>query len=234
MQPAPHPLVDVLFEDDAVIVVNKASGMLVHRGWANDDDVLVDRVHAHTGVFVHPIHRLDRGASGAVLFAKAPDHARVLCKAFEEHRVEKVYLALVRGHAPEHEVIDHPIPGKEGGARVPAITEVWRRGIFERYSLVEARPRSGRLHQIRRHLKHLSCPLIGDVNYGKGEHNRLFRDVYGFGRLALHAVSLGFVHPGSEQPVTVHAPLTADFATLLATLGLAGTVATPVATPDGR
>jgi len=96
----------------------------------------------------------------------------------------------------------------------------------ERCSLVEARPETGRFHQIRRHLKHLSHPIVGDVNYGKGDLNRLFRTRYGLHRLALHAHLLAFDHPATGRRLVVRAPLPADFAAALAALGL------PVAVDD--
>ena len=87
---------------------------------------------------------------------------------------------------------------------MPAVTEFRRLAVFERYALVEARPRTGRRHQIRRHFKHLSHPLIGDVRYGKGEHNRLFRERFGLHRLALHALELAFDHPETGEPLEDH------------------------------
>src|SRR5262249_53048837 len=163
------------------------------------------------GALVYPIHRLDRGASGVVLFALDRDAAGILGKAFASgEQVEKRYLAITRGHPPEHAVIDHAIPREPGGARVAAVTEIWRRETFGRYALVECVPRTGRLHQIRRHLKHVSCPLIGDVRYGKGEHNRIWREQHGVHRLALHALRLSFPHPASAEIITVEAPLAAD------------------------
>jgi tRNA pseudouridine65 synthase len=134
--------------------------------------------------------------------------------------MDKRYLALTRGHPPEQGLIDHPIPRAPGEERVPAQTEFARIGTFERYALVVALPKTGRLHQIRRHLKHLSCPLIGDVRYGKGEHNRLFRERYALDRLALHAAALRFVHPWTGQRLTVRAPLCSRFAECLALLSL--------------
>ena len=168
------------------------------------------------GAWVWPIHRLDRGASGVVLFALDREAAAALGDAFSRGAVTKRYLAITRGHPPEHVVVDHSIPRTEDGERVPAVTEVWRRETFGRYALAEAAPRTGRLHQIRRHLKHLSCPLIGDVRYGKGEHNRIFRDQHGLHRLALHAASLTFPHPSTGALVEVTAPLAADLAAAVA------------------
>jgi tRNA pseudouridine65 synthase len=200
----------VLWRDQHVVAVDKPSGMVVHRGWADDAEPLLQRVRDLVGAYVFPIHRLDRGASGVVLFALDQPAARALGAAFAEGRVEKRYLALTRGHPPEHLVLDYAIPSEPGAPRVSAVTELWRRETFGRYALVEAAPRTGRLHQIRRHLKHLSCPLIGDVKYGKGEHNRLWKETHGLGRLALHAVELRFPHPSSGEPVHVEAPLPED------------------------
>jgi tRNA pseudouridine65 synthase len=119
----------------------------------------------------------------------------------------------------ERLTIDHPVlRGERGGERVPAVTEVERLEVFGRYSLVAATPRTGRLHQIRRHLKHVSCPLIGDVRYGKGEHNRLFRERYGLHRLFLHASELAFAHPKTGEEIRVSAPLGEDLAGPLAML----------------
>jgi tRNA pseudouridine65 synthase len=200
----------LLFCDDHIAVADKPSGMLVHRGWDNDRVVLMTAVRDALGSWVYPVHRIDRGASGAVVFARSPEIARVLGGAFERGEVDKRYLALVRGIPGEHVVIDHPIPRKPGGPRVPSVTEVRRLETFGRYALVEARPRTGRLHQIRRHLKHISCPLIGDVRYGKGPHNRLFRERYDLHRLALHAASIAFAHPATGAPVRFDAPLPDD------------------------
>ena len=111
-------------------------------------------------------------------------------------------------------MIDHAIPKAPGLERVPAKTELWRRDTFGRYALVEARPHTGRLHQIRRHLKHISCPLIGDVRYGKGEHNRLWRERFGLHRLALHCISLRVAHPDQGE-LAVQCPLAPDLATAI-------------------
>ncbi len=211
----------ILYQDEVCAVVDKPSGMIVHRGWANDDRDLLRVTRDTLGRYVYPLHRLDRGASGAVLFALNEDAARILNRGFADRSLDKRYLALTRGHPPEHGLIDHPIPRAPGEERVSAQTEYFRIGTVERYALVVALPRTGRLHQIRRHLKHVSCPLIGDVRYGKGEHNRLFRERYALDRLALHAAAVRFVHPSTGQRVTVRAPLQGSFADCLSRLSLA-------------
>lgn len=214
------PALPVLYRDSSLAVVDKPSGLAVHRGAARDSVVALGLARRQLGQFVYPVHRLDRATSGALVFAFDPGTARALGEAFAKGRVEKRYLALVRGIAPESAVIDHPLPREEGGRRVPAVTEIRRLGVFERYSLVEARPATGRRHQVRRHLKHLSLPVIGDVRYGKGEHNRLFRSRFGLHRLALHALEIGFEHPADGGGLTVLAPVPEDLAAPLREMGL--------------
>ena len=208
----------ILHRDARCCVVDKPSGVAVHRGWARDDDPLIQRVRDAIGAYVFPVHRLDRGASGISLFALDRDAARAFSLAWPD--AEKRYLAITRGHPPEHATIDHPIPRAPGEARVPAVTEIARLATFGRYALVEARPRTGRLHQIRRHLKHVSCPLIGDVRYGKGEHNRLFRSRFGLHRLALHALEIALFHPRDGRPLRIFAPVPDDLADPLRAMGL--------------
>src|SRR5206468_4011822 len=128
-------------------------------------------------------------ASGVLVLARTSEFARTLHEQFEDGRADKRYWALVRGTPPDAGVVDHPIPRREDGPRVPAVTEFRRLATVgteivdsagqpraQSYSLVEARPLSGRRHQVRRHLKHAGHPLLGDTDYGRGEHNRLARE----------------------------------------------------------
>lgn len=218
-------MLPVLFRDDRLLAVDKPSGLLVHRGWGTDRVTALVLARRLAGRRVHAVHRLDRGTSGVLVFALDAEAARRLGEAFAGGDVLKTYLALVRGRAPESVVVDHPIPRSEGGARVPAVTAVRRLAVAELgprrvYSLVEARPATGRLHQVRRHLKHLSLPVIGDVEYGKGEHNRFFRAEYHLARLALHARSLELPHPATGERLRLTAPVPADLAGPLAALGI--------------
>jgi tRNA pseudouridine65 synthase len=206
-------VIGILHRDARCVAVDKPSGVATHRGWADDDDALLQLVRDAASAYVYPIHRLDRGASGITLFALDRDAARAFSDAWPG--ADKRYLAVTRGHPPEHAVIDHPIPKAPGLERVPAKTEVWRKDTFGRYALVEARPHTGRLHQIRRHLKHVSCPLIGDVRYGKGEHNRLWRERFGLYRLALHCASLRVAHPDGGELI-VECALAPDLAAAIA------------------
>jgi tRNA pseudouridine65 synthase len=216
------PGIQLLHRDDHLVVVNKPSGLAVHRGMAREKIVVLQLVRNLMGRHVYPVHRLDRATSGALLLALNPGTARLLQEQWESGGVEKRYLALVRGIPPEEGVIDSPVPRSPQGPRVPAATEFRRLAIFERYALMEARPLTGRLHQIRRHFKHISHPLIGDVRYGKGEHNRLFRERFGLHRLALHAVLLDFDHPATGERVRIMAPVPEDLAGPLRAMGIMG------------
>ena len=202
--------VELLYHDDALVVVNKPAGAVVHRGWARDGDIVMTMVRDAIGAWVFPVHRLDRAASGALAFALSSEAAREISAAFAAGGVNKRYRAIVRGNPPDEGVIDHPIPRRPGAERVGAVTAFRRLSQHGRYAVVEVRPKTGRLHQIRRHMKRIACPLIGDVRYGKGEHNRLFRTRYQLHRLALHADALTLPHPVTGAPLTVEAPLPAD------------------------
>jgi tRNA pseudouridine65 synthase len=209
-------ILTVLHRDDSLVAVDKPSGMAVHRGWSQERHVVLTVLRDQIGRHLYPVHRLDRGTSGALVLALDPATAHSLQERFAAGEVRKRYLALVRGIPPEEGVIDSPVPRSPGGPRVPAVTEFRRLGTFERYALLEVVPRTGRLHQIRRHLKHISHPLIGDVRYGKGEHNRLFRERFGLHRLALHALELGFPH----ADLRFAAPVPPDLAGPLRAMGL--------------
>jgi tRNA pseudouridine65 synthase len=221
--PSSPPPLTVLYRDDRLVAVDKPSGLLVHRGesrFRQDRIVAMTLLRDQIGARVFPVHRLDRGTSGVLLFALDPEAAAAVQASFAAGLAAKRYWALVRGIPPEEMVIDHPVPNDPGGPKVPAVTGIRRLATCERYALVEARPRTGRFHQIRRHLKHASHPILGDVEYGKGEHNRLCRERFGLWRLALHAAELALPHPEGGGALTLAAPLPADLAGPLAAMGL--------------
>lgn len=221
----------LLHLDSHVLVMNKPSGLAVHPGWVpRTERTALHWARKHAKQHVFPVHRLDRGTSGALVFALDPATARTLNEAFTAGEIRKSYLALVRGQPADSGTIDHPIPRKEGGPRVASVTDYQRlaRSPNDRCSLVLARPRTGRLHQIRRHLKHLSHPLVGDVRYGKGDINRRYRERWNLHRLALHALELGFAHPATGEPMNFRASLPPDLAEPLTALELTASI------PDER
>jgi len=219
------PTIEVLYADDDLAIVAKPSGLLVHRGgMAREDDVAMVRARRALGRHVYTVHRLDRATSGALLLALSSEIAALLSRSFELGAIEKTYIALVRGVAPVERVVDYPVPKDEGGERVPAVTELRRVWEGPHCSLVAARPLTGRFHQIRRHLKHLHHPIVGDTNYGDGATNRHFRAELGLTRLALHAVRLRFTHPRTGVALDVHASLPSDLAAPLHRLGVPDTL----------
>lgn len=225
MQPQP---LDVLFEDESLLVIDKPSGVSVHRGLDADRDTIVRRLRL-MGEAAHPVHRLDRGTSGVLICARSAPVAAALGRSFAEDAPRKIYVALVRGEAPEAIEVDHPVRSGESGPLVAARTTLERLAVVvasssilreRRYSLVRARPHSGRFHQIRRHLKHTGHPIIGDANYGRSEHNRFCASAFGLRRLALHAASITFGHPKTGAPLVVYAPLPADLHEPFVAIGL--------------
>jgi tRNA pseudouridine65 synthase len=217
-------LVECLYENDEWFVLNKPSGLLVHRGWGVAESALVDYARERTrDGAAHPIQRLDRGASGAVLFAKTAEVARALSEWAQQGFCSKRYLALVRGDLGTALDIDYPICRREDGPRVAARTLVaplvTARTEPRPVTFISAEPLTGRLHQIRRHLKHVNHPLIGDVRYGHGDLNRAFRERYALTRLALHAYAWSVQRPGAEEIIGGRVPLPADFAEPLVRMG---------------
>ena len=203
------------------------SGLLTHRGWANDRDTALTRARELAGRHVHPVHRLDRATSGVLLFALTEATAAALGAQLEAGDFDKRYLALVRGLTPEAFEVDYPLRPLEAAPdapKKPARSSFTRLGTFERYSLLEAIPHTGRSHQLRRHLKHLSHPILGDTRYGDGRHNRACRERFALHRLALHARFLAFTHPSTAQRIECSAPVPADLADALRAMGLLATV----------
>lgn len=230
----------ILFQDEWLIAVHKPAGLLVHRTDLDRHEtrfalqILRDQI----GRPVWPVHRLDKGTSGILLFALDKDVGRAMSGLFEAGEVAKRYLAVVRGHPAEAGEIDHPlVPMTDGHAGVaagrpaqPAITRYRRLATVElpyqvdryptsRYALMELTPLTGRWHQLRRHMKHIAHPIIGDATHGKGRHNRLFQELFGCRRLLLAAVEMGFRHPVSGEVILLTTPPAPDFASVLVALG---------------
>jgi len=204
-----------------------------HRGWARDIRPALQRVRDQLGQPVFPLHRLDRATSGLLLFALSSEVARDMQSVLAAAETRKRYLALCRGCDPQLTRIDHPLARELGALKREAVTEFRLLGTFERYGLYEAMPLTGRTHQIRRHLKHASHPIIGDVRYGKGEHNRRFRERFAFHRLALHCHRLAFRHPRTGEQMLLEAPVDEAFTQLLTKIGLL-TAMVPDAHPAPR
>ncbi len=231
--------IPVLHRDDHLIAVHKPAGMVVHpTDLAREETVsLMLLVRRMVRQRVWPVHRLDRPTSGIVLFALNREAAGELGRQLRAHAVEKRYLAVVRG-VPADQTIDHPLKERPiyrtdlvraepleavTGLRVLDRVEVpvaVGRYPTSRYALVELAPVTGRRHQLRRHMKHIFHPIIGDTTYGDGVHNRYFRDHLDSNRLLLAAVSLTVTHPQTASPLTITAPPEESFTGVLQRLGM--------------
>ncbi|MEO7068675.1 MAG: pseudouridine synthase [Rhodanobacter sp.] len=227
-------MIDILYEDDALIAVNKPAGLAVHRSnmVRNADEFLIDLLREQVDGEVYLAHRLDRATSGVLLVARSRDVAAVLGEQFMERRVHKKYLAVVRGWPePTEGLIDYPLSGaKESGPRREARTHYQRLATTEvaielgrypqqRYAFVLAEPETGRFRQIRRHLAHLRHPIIGDCQHGRGDHNRLYKQYFSCHRMLLHAWKIRFAHPVSGAPIQLEAPLDDTYLALLQRFG---------------
>lgn len=238
-------MLDILYRDDYLVAVNKPSGLLVHRSDIDRHETrfAVQLLRDQIGRRVFPLHRLDKPTSGVLLFAFDAESARELGGQFERDEIAKRYLAVVRGWPPDAGVIDHPLSrqfddyGRKfvagaGPEAQPAVTEFRRLAMVElpeavdrypgaRYALLELRPRSGRQHQLRRHLKHVAHPIIGDANWGKGVHNRFFQRRFGCHRLLLACTELVLRHPANGERLTIAAAPEASFSAVTDALGWA-------------
>jgi tRNA pseudouridine65 synthase len=214
------PALRLLFQDEGMAIVDKPSGIAVHKGLDRADDNVLKRLNRQLGTWVWPSHRLDRATSGALVFALNEEAASALARAFMEGRAQKTYLAWVRGAPePREGVIDHPVPrSEESEERLEAITSYRTVAIandvrsgLPRYGLVVCEPRTGRYHQIRRHMRHVHCPILGDTTYGDNKENKALRAHGELRRLALHAIGLSIPHwREPERRVEVVAPIPED------------------------
>jgi tRNA pseudouridine65 synthase len=220
----------ILYQDEGMAVVDKPSGIAVHKGLDRSDDNVLRRLNRQLGTWVWPSHRLDRATSGALVFALNEEAASALARAFMEGRARKTYLAWVRGAPdPREGVIDHPVPRSEDSEeRLEAVTAYRTVAIADdvrtgspRYGLVVCEPRTGRYHQIRRHMRHVHCPILGDTSYGDNKENKALRAHGALHRLALHALALSIPHwQDPERRVEVVAPIPDDLRGPLARYGV--------------
>ena len=232
----------IIFQDDYFVAVNNPAGLLVHRSKiaAQETQFAMQLVRDMIGQHVYPLHRLDKPTSGVLLFALQPQTASAMMNVFKAGHAEKTYLAVVRGYTEESGIIDYPL--KEEHDRITdaladhdkpaqaAKTEYRRVATAEmpfsvgrynssRYSLITVTPHTGRKHQIRRHMKHVFHPVIGDTTHGDCKHNIAFRERLNCRRLLLHALRLSFAHPYLNTSVCIQAVLDDTTTSVLRDMG---------------
>jgi len=216
----------VVFEDAALIVIDKPAGLVVHPGAGQPDRTLLNALLAHAPALAAVpragiVHRLDKDTSGLLVVAKTVPTQAALVRQLAERSMRRVYLAVVQGDPPASGVIDAPV-GRDARARTRmAVTHRGKPArtayrVLERYgraALVECRLETGRTHQIRVHFQHLRHPLVGDETYRRGTRHGI-----AFPRQALHAVELTLVHPETRKVVSWKSPLPRDMKRLVDTL----------------
>lgn len=230
MTASTNPSIEVLYRDERLVVVAKPSGLMVHRtNISRDRSFLSERLREQLGQRVWTVHRLDRATSGVLLCALDAETAGELGKQFMAGTVEKRYLAVVRGWIDDEGIIDRSLKHEQRGDQ-ESITHfrcLARTELDEpvaphpsaRYSLVELIPKTGRRHQLRRHLNGIAHPIVGDVNHGDRRHNRLFRTRFGCHRLLLHAERLAFDRPDTGERLISSTPPPAEFQRVTDALG---------------
>jgi tRNA pseudouridine65 synthase len=223
-------MLEIIYQDEWLVAVNKPSGWLVHRSWLDRHETVfvMQTVRDQIGKHVFTVHRLDRPTSGVLLMGLSSEVGRLLSGQFENHQIQKCYHAVTRGWLEGDEVLDYPLTeeldkiadkhaSQEKGPQA-AVTHYRSLATVEmpmpagryptsRYSLVELEPKTGRKHQLRRHLSHLRHPIIGDSKHGDLRQNRAAAEHFGCQRLMLHASRLELIHPITGEPLTLRARL---------------------------
>ena len=223
---------EIIHQDEFLDAVNKPHGLLTHRSSiaAEEEYFALQLLRDQIGQKVFPVHRIDRKTSGALLFALDRETNKLLQQQFQSNAVIKTYKAIVRGFFPESIKVDHPVMNAR--KKMKEATTVFKclfkselpissvRYKTSRYSLIEAQPKTGRMHQIRRHLNHLRHPIIGDRPHGCSKQNKLFKERWGMTSMMLHAESLEFKHPISNVNVLINAEWSEEFSRVKSLLKL--------------
>ena len=214
---------EVLHQDEYFVAVNKPTRLLVHRtNLANDAEefalqILRDQLSKH----LYPIHRLDRKTSGVLLFAFTSEAAKNMQETLADESTQKSYLAIVRGHFPDEVELDYDLKNLKGKlqsaqTKFKCIKQSecdFPSGKFptSRYSLIEAKPKTGRMHQIRKHCNHLRHPIIGDRPHGCNKQNKILGERFGLSEMMLHANKFEFIHPFTMKSTRIEAQLFPEF-----------------------
>lgn len=231
-----NPSLEIIFENDRYLAINKPAGMLVHRtNLAFEERALIaERIlKKQLGYKVYPLHRIDRPTSGIVLFGKSSEAASALQPLLITEKVKKYYLCIIRGHIETpNGILDFPLTKKMEGELQEAKTTYWTlsqteipyssspRYTSSRYSLLMVYPHTGRMHQIRRHMAKARHYVIGDTTHGDNKQNRFFRAQFGSMNMYLHAWKVQFEDPVTGGQIEIQADLPPHFSTMVQNLGL--------------
>ncbi len=216
-------MLEVIYQDPHIIAINKPHGLLVHQSSIARDakEFALQLLRDQIGKAAYPSHRLDRKTSGVLVFALDKKTDRLMQQKFQNREVEKKYLAIVRGFTPATHTIDYALQN-ENEVVQDAVTHFKTLNHFEldlphgkyqtsRYSLVEASPETGRMHQLRRHFAHILHPIIGDRPHGCNKQNKLWLEKFKMNTMLLHACELSFNHPYSDERIHLKANISEEF-----------------------
>lgn len=220
-----HMKIEIIFEDHHIIIVNKPNNVLIHNSYYArniKDETLMDLLFEQFGCHFYPVHRLDRKTSGVLMLAKQKENVAVFQELFSANQIQKTYLGIVRGFMDLALVIDSPV--KNPDTKIYKDAETYCEPIHtkllkipvipyenSRYSLVKLTPSTGRMHQLRIHLNKISHPIVGDYKYGDRFHNRMFEQELDCKNLFLHAYSLHFTQPITQEKIELIASFPADW-----------------------
>ena len=232
-------MLQILFQDEDYVAVHKPPGLLVHRTRISQDtEFLLQHLRDQLGKKVYPVHRLDRATAGVIVFGLHSEAARRFTELMQARSISKTYLAIVRGWTPEQGVIDRPLEKDGLGELQDALTHYRRLATAElsipvsryptaRYSLVEVMPKTGRMHQIRRHFNHLRHPILGDRKHGPRHHNRMWREQFQSEMLMLLARKISFIHPFNSKELTIETSPEPEMLSMLDKLGMGNSLPKP-------
>lgn len=216
-------MLEIIYQDEHLVAINKPHGLLVHRSSIANDakEFALQMLRDQLNRRVSPVHRLDRKTGGLLLFAFEKDVEIAMHKQFQEAEVQKKYKAILRGYAPDCLDIDYPLTNDNGVVQESFTSFVtlaraeldvaFGKHPTSRYSLVEATPTTGRMHQLRKHFAHIFYPIIGDRKHGCNKQNRFFKEQWDMTTMLLHASSLSFKHPVTGVQIHLEAPLQEEF-----------------------
>ncbi|WP_145515932.1 tRNA pseudouridine(65) synthase TruC [Yersinia aleksiciae] len=238
-------MLEIIYQDEYIVAVNKPAGWLVHRSWLDSHETLfvMQTVRDQIGQHVYTVHRLDRPTSGVLLMALSSDVARALSLQFEQHQIQKTYHAVVRGYVLEGGTVDYEMTeeldkiadkfSRPDKAPQPSVTHYQPLAQVEvpvaigrydtaRFSLMELKPETGRKHQLRRHMAHIRHPIIGDSTHGDLRQNRGIAQHFDCSRLMLHASHLKLNHPVTGEALSLTACWDESWQGLMSHFGWSG------------
>ena len=220
---------EIIYQDNYCLLVTKPNNVLVHHAHHSrnkiEEESLIQLIENQFGKRYYPIHRLDRKTSGIILLASKREYVASFQALFTNNEIQKIYYGVVRGFSQDNKIINSPVKGRDALVYREAETHLNCLDKIElnipvkpydssRYSLVELRPKTGRMHQLRIHMNKVSTPLINDAKYGDKNHDLMYAKQFGWKNLFLHAGSLEFIHPFTNKKLILKSSFSEDWVQL--------------------